>query len=251
VHNVFFDNPGFPDDSNEYNKLLHNINGGVILQKKKFPAPPIHAVNPVFNWEYSNELHGDKLWTNLDISHLSPEHAAALLNVIKKHWCVFDKHSTFMPVRNYECIIDTGTAAPIAIKKIPYGPREILIMQRCIAALAKVGQIRQIHDSQWLFKTLLAWKPHQEHVCNINDFVWRFCVNYILLNQIMQQITCPIPQCDAAVEGAFGGSWIWLYDVPMGYCQIHAFERNGGEISFPRAGCYKMDIQCHAFWTDK
>ncbi len=44
-------------------------------------------------------------------------------------------------------------------------------MRKCIAALAKVGQIVQIHDGRWLFKALLAAKPHQEHVSNINDFV--------------------------------------------------------------------------------
>jgi hypothetical protein len=89
-------------------------------------------------------------------------------------------------------------------------------------ALAKVGQIRQIHDGQWLFKALLALKPHQEHVCNIDDYGWRFCVNYIPFNQITRQIAYPISQCDAAVEGVFGGSWIWLYNVPMGYHQIRA-----------------------------
>jgi hypothetical protein len=217
---VFFVNWGFPDDSNEYDKVLHNIDGGVTVRKKKFPTPPIDVVDPVFDWEYSDELHGDKLRTNLDVSHLSPEHAAALLNVIKKYWCVFDKRGTFTPVCNYECIIDTGTAAPIVIKKILYGPWEIPIMRQSIAALAKVGQIRQIHYGQGLFKALLALKPHQEHVCNIKDFVWRFCINYIPLNQITQQIAYPIPRCDAAVEGAFRGSWIWLYDAPMGYHQI-------------------------------
>ncbi len=109
---MFFDDQGFPDDSDEYNKLLHNINGGVIQQKKKFPTPPIDVVDPVFNWEYSDELHGDKLWTDLDVSHLSPEHVAALLNVIKKYWCVFDKRGTFTPVRNYEWIIDSVQVQP-------------------------------------------------------------------------------------------------------------------------------------------
>ena len=175
---MFFENWGFSDDSDEYDKLLHNIDGGVIVQKKKFPTLPIDVTDPIFNWEYSDELHGGKLRTNLDISHLSPEHVAALIEVVKKYWCVFDGCGTFTLVCNYECIIDTGTAAPIAIKMILYGPREIPIMQQSIEALAKVGQIRQIHDRQWLFKALLALKPHQEHVCNINDFVWRFWVNY-------------------------------------------------------------------------
>jgi hypothetical protein len=101
-----------------------------------------------------------------------------------------------------------------------------------IVALAKVGQIRQIHGGQWLFKALLAPKPHQEHVCNIEDFVWNFCLNYIPLNQITRQIAYPIPRCDAAVEGAFGGSWIWLYNAPMGYHQIRALRETQEKLPF-------------------
>jgi hypothetical protein len=33
-------------------------------------------------------------------------------------------------------------------------------MQDAIAALEKVGHIQQIHDERWLFKALLAPKPH-------------------------------------------------------------------------------------------
>jgi hypothetical protein len=146
---VFFYDRGFPDESDDYDNLLHNINGGVILQKKKFPTPSIDAVDPEFNWEYSNKLHKEKLRNDLNLSHLSPEHAAALIVVIKEYWCVFDERRTFVPICNYECVINTGNAAPIAIKKILYQPREIPIMRKSIAALAKVGQIRQIHDGQW------------------------------------------------------------------------------------------------------
>jgi hypothetical protein len=77
-------------------------------------------------------------------------------------------------VKNYECIIDTGSARPIAIKGIRYGENEAKYMRQCISALEKLGHISQIHEGGWLFKALLAPKPHQEHVCDIDDFVWRF-----------------------------------------------------------------------------
>jgi hypothetical protein len=73
------------------------------------------------------------------------------------------------------------------------------------------GADTQIHDGQWLFKALLAPKTHQEHVSNIEDFIWQFCVNYIPLNQVTCLIVYPIPCWDIAVKGAFGGSWIWMY----------------------------------------
>jgi hypothetical protein len=42
-------------------------------------------------------------------------------------------------------------------------------MWKAIAALEKIGQIHQITDGCWLFKALLAPKPHQEHVRHINN----------------------------------------------------------------------------------
>jgi hypothetical protein len=69
-------------------------------------------------------------------------------------------------------------------------------------------------------------------VYNIDDFVWRFCVNYIPLNQITRQIAYPIPQSDVAVEGAFRGSWIWLYDAPMGYHQIRTSKEMQEKLAF-------------------
>ena len=47
----------------------------------------------------------------------------------------------FVPVKYYKCIIDTDNAWPIAVKKVLYGEHETVIMQRCIAALAKIGHI--------------------------------------------------------------------------------------------------------------
>ena len=71
---------------------------------------------------------------------------------------MFNSKGVFIPVKNYKCIIDTGNACPIAVKKILYGKRETVIMRQCIAALAKVGHIEQITGGQWLFKALLAPK---------------------------------------------------------------------------------------------
>ena len=47
-------------------------------------------------------------------------------------------------------------------------------MLMCIAKLYEVGHTRQLHYDYWLFKALLAPKPHQEHVREIEDFIWHF-----------------------------------------------------------------------------
>jgi hypothetical protein len=94
-------------------------------------------------------------------------------------------------------------------------------MRKAISALEKVGHICQIHDGHWLFKAVLAAKPHQEHVLKINDFVWRFCVNYVPLNSVTRIIAYPIPRCNSAVFIELGnGIWLWLFNAPSGYHQL-------------------------------
>jgi hypothetical protein len=60
------------------------------------------------------------------------------------------------------------------------------MMRKCIATLEKLSQILRIHKNERQFKALLTPKPHQEHVTKIADFVWRFCINYIPLNQVQE-----------------------------------------------------------------
>ncbi len=47
--NVFHDDRGFPDQSHEFDTILHSINGGCILCKQKHPAPPINEIDPKFH----------------------------------------------------------------------------------------------------------------------------------------------------------------------------------------------------------
>jgi hypothetical protein len=71
------------------------------------------------------------------------------------------------------------------------------------------------------FKAVFAPKPHQKHVRHINEFVWRFCINYVPLNSVTCIIAYPIPCCDSAVLEEFRtGEWMWLYDAPSGYHQL-------------------------------
>ncbi len=170
---------------------------------------------------------------DMDLLHLKPDLQERIYDVIRRHWYVFDKKGVFVPVKHYECVIDTGNGQPIAVKKILYGKRETIIMCKCIAALAKVGHIRQITDGGWLFKSLLAAKPHQEHVRCIDDFVWQFCVNYIPLNSVTRLIAYPIPRWDSAVHNKFGqGKWRWMFDAPIGYHQLAVAPASQEKIAF-------------------
>ena len=171
-----------------------------------------------------------------------------VLALIKKYWSVCSEKGLFVPVKDYECVIDTGSARPIAMKKIHYGPRETPIMEKSIAALEKLGHICQIYDGPWLFKALLAPKPHQEHISDINKFVWRFCVNYIPLNQVTRIAAYPIPRCDSAVHLAFGtSSCFWLFDAPQGYHQLRVEKSSQEKLAFAGPGAIKWTYNVMPF----
>ncbi len=212
LKNVFMDDRGFPDQSDEFDTLLHNIDGGKILRKLKHPPPSIDVPDSPFHFTFDESIHGARLKEQLDLSHLDPPTQLVVINLIKKYWSVFDEHGAWVPVQNYECVINTGNAPPIAVKKIQYGPKELPIMRKAIAALEKVSHIRQIHNGRWLFKAVLAPKPHQEQVEKIGDFVWRFCVNYVPLNSVTHIIAYPshvaIPRCSTSLAMAGGCGYL-------------------------------------------
>ncbi len=205
LNNVFLNDRGFPDVSDDYDHVPHDIDGGPILRKLWHPKPDLTTpMNPRYYSPFIPEKHEAIMKCDMDLSHLEPDPQERIYHILRHHRSVFDKKGVFVPVKHYECVIDTGNSRPIAVKKILYGERETMIMPKCIAVLEKVGHIKQITEGGWLFKALLAAKPHQEHVCCIDDFVWRFCVNYIPLNSVTRLIAYPIPRCNSAVHNEFG-----------------------------------------------
>jgi hypothetical protein len=86
---------------------------------------------------------------------------------------------------------------------------------------------------RWLFKCVLAAKPHQEHVCDINEFVWRFCVNYQLLNLVTWIIAYPSPRCDSAILVEFRKKqFVWLVDAMPGYHQLAVEHASQEKLAF-------------------
>jgi hypothetical protein len=58
LQNVFLDDRGFPDQSDDYDLLLHNIDGGPVLRRLKHLAPDLNAtVDPAFYSEFIPEVH--------------------------------------------------------------------------------------------------------------------------------------------------------------------------------------------------
>jgi hypothetical protein len=137
AQNVFVDDCRFPDKIKHYKALLCNVEGGIILQKLKHPAPPLDKVDALFFCTYNKANHGEQMQRDLDLSHLKPQVRDRVNTLVKKYWPVFEKNGVFTPVKHYECVIDNGDSLPIAIKKILYGPKETPIMRRAITALEK------------------------------------------------------------------------------------------------------------------
>ena len=214
------DTNGYPDLEEDYDWL------------EERPAPPLvrktlHKlptdIDPEFNVKFDETKHGDYIRQHLHLDHLPAARAARVEALVKKWFCVFNPEGLRWPVLGYEFDIDTGDHKPIAIKKINYGEREAKVMDKHIAVLVDLGQVEQVFESEWLFKALLAPKPHQESIYDIADFKWRFCVNFIPLNQITRLLAWPIPRCDNAISHEFGDSvFRWMYDCPQGYHQINA-----------------------------
>ena len=153
VLDIFYDNTGFPDVSDEYDYLLHNMDARPILCKLLHPSPALDGpVDAAFQSIFNPAVHESQMRAELDLSHLPVEIQDQVYSLIREFWSVFDGKGYTVPVKNYECIIDTGSARPIAVMKILYGDNEIPSMRECIAKLAEVGHIRQIHDGGWLFK---------------------------------------------------------------------------------------------------
>jgi hypothetical protein len=205
-----------------YENLLPNVDVGPILRKlRKHPPSSLDEVDPKFFCVYNKAKHGEKLWRDLNLSHLDPKVHHQIYAFIQKYWSVFDDNGVFVPVKNYIYVIDTSNDPPINIKKILFGPKETPIMRSAIAALEKVGQIHQNTDGCWSFKALLAANLYQEHIQNINKFVWHFCVNYIPLSSVTRIIAYLILHCDLAKIEEFGlGVLYWLFDSLIGCHQL-------------------------------
>ncbi len=142
LQNVFLDNRGFPDQSNDYDHVLHGVDGGPVLRKLRNPQPDLEAtIDPAYYSPFVPKKHKALMHKDMDLLHLNPALQKKIYTIIRDHWSVFDKKGVFILVKNNECVINTSTAWPIAVKKILYGMQELVIMRKCIAALAKVGHI--------------------------------------------------------------------------------------------------------------
>ena len=97
--NVFADDRGYPDQNDDHNNLLHNIDSGPVLWKLRHPPPPIDKVNPSFDFPFDEVLHGAHLHQQLDLSHLDDALQARIYALVQKYWSVFNEREVWVPLK--------------------------------------------------------------------------------------------------------------------------------------------------------
>ncbi len=111
LNKVFLDDRGYPDQYNEYDHVLRNIEGGPILPKLKHPQPNLNApVEPLYYPPFISAKHKAIMRKDIDLSYLDPALQETVYDINCHHWSVFDEKGIFVPVKHYECVIDTGNA---------------------------------------------------------------------------------------------------------------------------------------------
>jgi predicted phosphoadenosine phosphosulfate sulfurtransferase len=104
-----------------------------ILCKLLHPLPALDwPVDAAFQSIFNPAVHESQLRAELDLSHLPVEIQDQVYSLIQEFWSVFDGKGYSVPVKTYKCIIDTGSARPIAVKKILYGDNKIPIMRHAL-----------------------------------------------------------------------------------------------------------------------
>jgi hypothetical protein len=99
IKNVFADDQGYPDQTDDHDNLLHTIDGGPVLRKLWHPPPPINKVDPSLDFPFDEALYGAFLCQQLDLPHLEDDLQARIYALVQKYWSVFDKRRVWVLVK--------------------------------------------------------------------------------------------------------------------------------------------------------
>lgn len=99
VHNVFCDNSGLLDQSDDFDHLLHNVDGCPILRKLLHPLLALNGpVDPLFLPNFDPAVHKTRMYEDLDLSHLPLDVQDQVYSLVCEFWSVFDGMGYTMPV---------------------------------------------------------------------------------------------------------------------------------------------------------
>ncbi|MGH7974284.1 MAG: reverse transcriptase family protein, partial [bacterium] len=184
---------------------------------------------------WNEERDHEELHKNLRVgSGVDDTTRERLTTIIKSYWDCFYEEGARRPILGFEFCIDTGSAQPVSIRQPKYGPHESKIIMTHIESLLHNGWIKEC-AGPWSSGIVLAAKPHQEHITDINQFIWRMCVSYRKLNSVTKPFEFPIPRCAEAVEDlgdASGRIYFISVDARQGFHQIRVRECDQEKLAF-------------------
>ena len=160
---------------------------------------------------------------------------ARLVQLIHKYWDCFYSAGVSRPILGIQFCVDTGSAQPSCCRQPLYGPFKSRIMDKHIQALLNKNWIQQWNRGAWGSMIVLASKPHQEKINDINSFVWRLCVSYRKLNSLTPPFKMPIPTCTEAIENfaPYDGCLYFItLDAGSGFHQITVADDTKDKLAF-------------------
>ena len=104
-----------------------------------------------------------------------------------------------------------------------------------VKVLLANGLISKCTRGGWGSPVVLAPKPHQEHINEVEMLIWRMCVSYRGLNRVTNPFKYPIGRCDDAIEDVGNGTqyvYFIIVDSAQGYHQIRVRECDKDKLAF-------------------
>ena len=216
------------DDVNEGHFIFKQFGNAVFRCKAWEPGKRDDIIH------YSNK--DEATLSKLQICKNAPESAKSVIcKLVTMYWDCFAEDGIKRPILGFEFAIDTGNHTPVCCKKPRYGPHESKVILKQVNVLLANEWITPCPHGGWGSPIVLAPKPHQEHVTDVDDLVWRMCVSYRGLNKVTNPFEYPIGRCDDAIEDVGDGVGHIYYidlDSASGYHQVAVMKQDQPKLAF-------------------
>ena len=136
--------------------------------------------NPAIDWTnhkrtyittYSKDIDQAELGKSLKNNpNVTQEIRERIISLIKKYWYFFAKQGCRRTIVGYEFAIDVGSALPFFCRKPQYSPQDSDVIMEQIQYLLGNNWTEEF-DGPLGSQIVLAPKPHQEHISNIDHFI--------------------------------------------------------------------------------
>lgn len=181
--------------------FLHESFGKTMFRPRNWDNSLCNNIIPYSAVNHKGVL--DTLTIGTDVTN---ELHIKVMELVMLCWDVFDPDGIQKIILGCEFKIDTGSSKGVCYRSPSYGHYKGGIIMKHIKVLLNNGWITECKTGGYGAPNVLAPKPHQEKVDNIDDFVWRMCVSYRALNKITKPFKYPIGRCDDAVDDLGDGA---------------------------------------------